>query len=520
MGSIISQPRVTVNIVSAVTDVDNTEQKVLYVLQKLPAGTAVAGALNESLPIDKATIDGLAGQASHGAIAVNAGRIRNKEVQFDAIFLDDGAGATSATAIITFIGTATAAGSITVNIGSRVNGIFIIPVALGDDGTDIADALEALVAADLDAPFTAANIAGVLTITAKNGGTVANEFGIEFVGEVAGIATAISAWSGGLIDPDLSNVLDIIGNKRYQTIVWPWTTSANIEILKDFLDARFNVTNDIQDGVGIVALNDTKANLESLGNSENSQSLVLIGDLNVDDDDFKGPAILELSFVKASYVAAIRSLRLTDGASIADLVISRNGSRDSFGGAALASKPYMNTPLNLLPLVDTTRGFSDLEIEDLFDAGVIVIGNNPANNAVILGETVTTYKTDAAANPDISFKFLNFVDTSSQAREYFSNNLRGRFAQSRLTEGDLAKGRDMANAELIAAFCTTLYQDLASPDFVLLQSGEDALRFFKANLEVLIDLDVGRATITMIVPLVTQLREILATMQISFGTNG
>jgi hypothetical protein len=113
---------------------------------------------------------------------------------------------------------------------------------------------------------------------------------------------------------------------------------------------------------------------------------------------------------------------------------------------------------------------------------------------------------------------MNYVDTSSQAREYYFNNLKSRFAQSRLTTGDVIKGRDMANDLTIRAYCEKLYLDLSGPDFVLLQTGETAVKFYKDNLSIVLDLATGKATITMTVPLVTQLREIVATMKIAFTT--
>ncbi|NIS23463.1 hypothetical protein GWN75_05955, partial [candidate division KSB1 bacterium] len=69
------------------------------------------------------------------------------------------------------------------------------------------------------------------------------------------------------------------------------------------------------------------------------------------------------------------------------------------------------------------------------------MGNNIAGNAVILSDAYTTYKTDAAGNPDPTFEFLNYVDTDSGVREYFYNNARADLAQSRLTDGDLAVNR-------------------------------------------------------------------------------
>ena len=110
-------------------------------------------------------------------------------------------------------------------------------------------------------------------------------------------------------------------------------------------------------------------------------------------------------------------------------------------------------------------------------------------------------------------------DTASQAREYFFNNYRKRFAQSRLTEGDVLKGRDMANEQVVRSYSKRLYQDLSGVEFVLLEAGEDALIFFNENLIISIDKALGKVTIQMTVPIVTQLREIAATMKIAFSTN-
>ena len=518
MSSIISQPDVTVNIVSAVTDVSNTPQKVLFVGQKLPAGTAPSGDLVENISTNTATINGLFGRGSILAQMVIEAKRQNVDVQFDAIPLDDAGAAVAALSTITFTGTATDTGTYVVAIGSPINHEFTVPVAVGDTQTDIGDALAALVNADLDCPMTAANATGTVTLTARNGGTLGNSIGIRAEGEAAGTTIAFTGTAGGSVDPDLSTVLDAVGVIRYQTVVWPYP--ADVDTVATFLDDRFNATDNILDGVAVTAQDDTLANLLTAGNTLNSQSVVYFGDLNVATSTYNGSVIFEMPWIKVSQFAAVRSLRLTDGSSIARYVISRNGARDSFGGPALASKPYFNTPMTRLTQAVNNLGFSRSEIEQLHDAGVSVIGGNRTQTNVILGEVVTTYKTDVAANPDISFKYLNYVDTSSNAREYFANNLRARFAQSRLTEGDLVRGRDMANPELISAVCVGLYSDLAGPDFVLVQAGEAALQFFKQNLDVTVDLSTGTATINMVTPLVTQLREILATMQISFSTNG
>ena len=236
--------------------------------------------------------------------------------------------------------------------------------------------------------------------------------------------------------------------------------------------------------------------------------------------NYSGGDIVEIPMVKAAVFAGYRALRLdVDGYNIADLVIAANGPLDAFGGPALASKPYFNTPFAQLFPIKTGRGFDDSEIEDLLDDGVSLLGNNQAANGVISGEIVTTYKTDVAGNPDITFAFLNYVDTASQAREYFYNNYRKRFAQSRLTEGDTLLNRDMANAEVVRSYTKRLYNDLSGTEYVLLEAGEDALKSFDANLQILIDKALGKATIVMVAPIVTQIRDIAATLKVAFSTN-
>ena len=516
MTTTIRQPKTTVNIVNASLTVANTRQRILFVGQKTAAGSATAGALVESIANGGAE-DALFGRDGMLATLIRANKVRNQQVQVDAISLDDN-GSTFATGTITIVGTATEVGTITVITGSERNFKFSVAVASGDDETAVAAAIVAAVNANLDVPVTASNVAGVVTMTAINAGTYGNSIPLETRGSVAGITgMAVVGMASGATDPVLTSVFDVIADKRYQAIVWPYPNDT-AELLT-LLDPRFNADGNVLDGVGFTALADTVSNLKVLGAALNSESLVIIGDQKETETNYSGPAIVEIPMVVASQFAGFRGLRLdTGGFSIADLVITTNGPLDSFGGPALASKPYFNTPFAELVPMQTGRGFDDSEIEDLKDNGISVIGNNKANNTVISGEFVTTYKTDAAGNPDITFTFLNFVDTASQTREFQFNSLRSRFGQSRLTEGDVIKGRDMANALVIRSFMKRLYQDLSGPDFVLLEAGEDALVFFNDNLVITLDKASGTVTIQEEVALVTQIRDIVATLKIAFST--
>lgn len=514
----IAQPSTTVSITSAVTQVANQAQKLLFVGQMTSAATATAGELIPSIQNDNSW-DTLFGEDSMLAAMIRSARLLNDQSQFDAIPLDDNGSGVNATGSIAASGTATADGSFTVTIGSQQNHTVTVAVASADTATIVGDSIAAAVNADATMPVNAVNSTGTVTFTAINAGTYGNTLGIEVVGTVAGITNTVTGMASGATDPVLTGVFDVVGDTRYQGIVWPYADDTSV--VRAFLDARFNVVNDVLDGVAFTSKTNTLALLKSTYGALNSQSLLVIGDELTNETLLKNaPSVFEIPVVKASEFAAIRALRLTVGASTTQFLAGEAG-LDSFGGPALASRPYFNTPFPNIPIIVKGRGFTKTEVESLLDDGVCVMGNNPPANGILMGESVTTYKTDTAGNPDQSFKFLNFVDTASGAREFFANNLNARFAQSRLTEGDLVPGRPMANAQLILSTLTEFYNTLSGPEFSLTQSGEAARTAFISNTSVTVDLSQGLVTILMNnVPLVSQVRTINATMRITFSANG
>ncbi len=518
--TIISQPDTTFNIVGANTVVANEDQKVLFVGTSDPAGSAVDRALITSIGNNESDLNSQFGSRAPLSAMLRAARKVNKITRFDAISLNI-TGSAAATSTITFGGTATTTGSIVVSVGSRQDYTFTLSVAIGDTANDLAAALNTAIGANSLVPVTSGVVTNVVTLTNAVQGLNGNKMGISISQTgAAGITASVTAFSGGTGSPNLTNVFDVIGDERYQTIVWEYSNVASeLQELITFLDSRFNVNNKIQDGVGVVSNNNTFANLTAQVNVLNSQSIIYLGDKLENLTDYIAPAQFELDWVKSAYVGGIRALRFTPNASISQFVISSAGPLDAVGGPALASKPYFNTPISQLPIIDTDKGWTSVEVEDLKTAGIFVSGNNIARNSAILGEVVTTYKTDTAGNPDESFKFLNFVDTLSNIREYYQNNFRSRFAQSRMTLDDVTRGRDMFNEIVVTGYAVRLFQDLASADFVLVRSGENALEFFKQNLVVNLNLQTGTTTIQMQMPIVVQGRAFVATIQVSFSTD-
>lgn len=514
MSTILNNPRQTLNILPDRGIVQNTPQKVLFVGQKSAGGTAVAGDLIEILN-DNAW-DGLFGAKSMLAGGLRRARQVNEVTQFFAIALDDDGGAVASTATVTFTGAPTETGTLEIAVGSLHDYNFTLSILTTDTPTTIGDKLEAAITANVNIPFSAANVAGVVTVTAENGGTESNSTTLGYTGAVTGVTVVLTAFASGVTNPDTSTIFDNLATLRFQTIVSPygWGTT----YLTDFLDPRFNTDNIILDGVGLSFYVDSAANGIATGTPLNSQSLVLPFSVSVDVDRQKGAEVFELPYVLASEIAGIRSLRLTENADISEFVIVTDNARDTFGGAAIASLPYFNTPLPFISFRQgIVQGLTNVEINALTAAGISPIGFNRANNDVLLGQMATTYKTDAAANPDETFKFLNYVDTSSNIREFMFFNGQADFAQSRLTQGNLQPFRAIQNEQTIRATYARYYDILADDDYVLTQAGNDALSIFKANLNVTLDLEQGLVIIIMRVPIVTQLRQIIATLQISFN---
>lgn len=538
MASIVAQPKVTFNIVGANTTVPNEEQKILVVAQKT-TGSAPVDTLLASVASDETSLDDVFGSDSLAAGIIRAIRALNAVTRID-VYLMDNTGGTAAEGLMTFVASSPTSGSVFVTVGSEIDYTFELAITTASTPTTIGDDLVTAMTASELVPATAVNVAGAVTFTATNPGVLGDQIGLQMdATDVSGVTIAPALSPMGVTTAGVdsltfttfeSTITD--SNVRYQTVVWPYSdTIANMDIITGVLDPRFNVDNDVLDGVAIagrseLAVGTFTTPLTGLSAGQNSQSLTLFADKTEQELSttavlvFSKPAQFELDWVKAAQFAAIRALRLTDGQNISQFVIAANGPLDTIGGPALASKPYFNTPMPDLPSIAIADGWTQVNIENLLTSGASIMGINSGGTSALVGEVVTTYKTDAASNPDISFKFLNFVDTASNVREYFFNNNKSRFSQSRLTTGDVIGGRAMANAETIEAFQSQLYQDLSGEDFVLVQAGETALTFFKDSIVISIDLANGRVTLQMTTPLVTQLREILATMQIAFSTEG
>jgi phage tail sheath gpL-like len=518
--SVVSNPVVSARLLPADVFTTFEERVCLLIGQQTAAATATSGQLYTNVQ-DKtvAQIEALFGAQSELTNRILQFRVSSKNVvRLDIIPIDDAGAAVQATGTVDFTGsTATEDGTITVNVVDKYAFSVTLQITSGDDAIAIGDALVSAIGSLTNIPVTAVNTTGSVALTASNGGTVGNAYGIEIDGDVAGVTVAITGFASGATNPTITSaIFDVVQGQRYTGIGWPGAWVADVDILTDFLDSRFITNNETLDGQGFVGVHDTKANIDSLLSTIGNKHVVVVGGNNVvNTATFKGPVVLKPADYSMAYFMGARARRLTLDSDISDLVVSVSGIYDLRGGAALASLPYFNTVDKLAAIAEPQLLYTFAEQQDLENSGFTVIGTDRTRTKVVFGPVVTPYTLDSLGNPNESFHYLNYLDTGSVCREILLTSAKSRFAQSRLTTGDTIAGRNMDNAASIKAHYLSVYRRLA--ENALVEAGSTAERYVAENTTVEINKASRAVSVYSVLPLVTQIGSIDYTLQFVFN---
>ncbi len=522
MAGSTSNPQITVQLLPAEIVDAFADRRDLIVGQTGTAGTAVSGALNQDIQALTTTqIETLFGATSELTHRIKLWLDANGSYSpLDVISVDEGTTPTAATATIVATGTASADGIYTISIVDEFQYSVEVEVTSGDINTVISAAINTAINTLTNPPFTSGVATSTVTLTAVDRGTLGNDYGIKIEGTVPSVTLALTGFSGGLVDPTVTTIFDPIAGLRYTGVNWPEAWASDLSIATTEFDARFNPSNAILDGIVFHGKTDTFANDVSYVGALNSESLVVGGNAIIAGTFNKGPSVLQPADWTLCFFMGVRARRLTPGASVSDFVIATGGPLDAFGGPPLASLPYFNTPLTQTQVTLPANLFSATEQNTLEDDGFSTYGVNPAGTAMIMGPVVTTWTEDDSGNPNVSFHYLNYVDTGSACREIIFNTLRSTYAQSRLTEGDLIPGYAMANAESIKTEILRIYRVLANS--ALTQAGREAESYFATNTVVTVELATRSVTISGPLPIVTQIGTIDYSLQLSFtvGSTG
>jgi phage tail sheath gpL-like len=509
----VSMPRVTLNIVTADQKVGLEENRALIFGQRTSAATAAAGLVID-VPRTSAEIDALFGPTSSAAFFARQFRKINQYTPLDVLLFADNGSGVAATGVVAFTGTATANGTYTVSVASESNHTYVVTVAIGDTAAVVAGNLLALMNLDTVKPFTAAVTTSTLTCTAVSKGTHANGWPLICTGSVAGLTVALTAWASGATDPSLTGAFDPLDNIRYQHILWPSTWSRTA--LKAWIDARKNVDNDVKDGRVFMYDTSDFTGVKAATLALNSSEIVVLSNEATSTATWKGPHLPEAPDLIACNFMAARARRFETDISISDIVAT-NEPNDQFGGMDKAALPYFNTPLLGFSQPLKGTGYSQAEQLELEDHGVTIVGANRSNTGIVMGSVVTTWLDDVAGNPDNTWKYLEWRDTHGVIREYLVLNCRKRFSQYRLTTGDTIANYAMANEAMIKAYILELCNDLSNQALVV--RGQQARQYIQDNMRVSLDLGARKASIALVVPMVSQLGTILGTVKYTFNMN-
>lgn len=289
---------------------------------------------------------------------------------------DDGA-AVKASGTVTFTAAATANGTLYLYIaGQRV----VVAVTSAMNVTQIATAVVTAITAAIDLPVTAANVAGVVTITAKNGGLDGNDIDIRFNylgvanGEVlpTGLAATIVPMANGATNPSLTTALANCVDTPFDFICNPYNDATSLTSLKGFLDditGRWSFNRQVY-GHQLFAYRGTLSAVTTFGAGRNYQHESVIGFFDSPSPIWKWAA--------ACYGAAAVALKADPGRPMQTLVV--NG---------------------ILPPPPASR-FASTDREALVYSGVSTF-TVADDGTIALEKVITTYQTNSFGQPDNSY---------------------------------------------------------------------------------------------------------------------
>lgn len=326
----------------------------------------------------------------------------NKITETFAIALDDSATGVPATGTFTITGPATADGVMVFYIaGTR------IPITVTDTDTEtvIGDALEAAVTADVTLPVGASNAAGTVTITAKNDGESGNDIDLRtnyYANEIypAGTGNTTIGMASGANNPDIQDVIDVLGDTWYNIFICPLNDATNMGLIETELADRFAYTRMI-DGLYITSKTGVIAALSTYGNLRNSPHVVCMH-----------------SQLVATYIGDF---------------VGAVGGNIALEGEIDPARPFQTLELiGILPPADTER-FTTAENDTLLFDGIATFFVDQSNKTRIQ-RAITMYQTNDAGAADTAYLDANTLLTLMYLRYDFRTSIQTKYSRAKLAD--------------------------------------------------------------------------------------
>lgn len=383
----------------AVRTLPSAAQRILIIAQKLAAGPAPVNTVLQIFDAETAALQFGRGSQCHRMV-VDVLQT-NPYARLFVCPVADAAG-TAATATITITGTATGAGVLDLNLAGT---LVQLPVALGDTPTAIATAVVAAVTARPDLPFSAASAAGVVTLTARNLGTVGNSLRASATPTAASVTAVVSAFASGATDPDITTALAAVQSGGHEIIVVPYQASTQLQALRTHLNFVSGPMEQ-RSAIGVFGLTGTLSAATTLAAALNSERLT--------------GALLPGSFTPADEVAAAYA-------------------------ALIAAEEDPARPLNTLVLTSVqappiASRMTRTEQETALANGITPLEVQPGEQVGVV-RAITTYTLNPLGVADISYLDLTTVRTLDYVRRAVRERVTLRFPREKLSERTAARVR-------------------------------------------------------------------------------
>lgn len=450
------------------------EYKALLIGQKLPAGTAAPNIPLLVSRVDEAKV--LFGQGSMLAKMMEVFRKNNRFTEVWCAALDDAGGSVAASGSVTIAGTATESGTLNVYVGGiRIRAI----VTSGDTADVVGSALVTAATAIPDLCATAVNVNGVVTFTAKNKGALGNNIDIRvnYLGTLGGEATpagltvTVVAMASGSADPTLSNLIANMGDQAYDSIVCPYTDTANMNALMQELNdisGRWSWSRQVYGHV-FSARPGTLGELGTFGNSRNDQHASVLG--------YRGSPSPPWEWAGAFGGVCSQSLGIDP------------------------ARPLQTLPLNGVLLPSITEYFNLQERNTLLYDGISTWSES--GGLVRLERVITTYQKNAFNEPDASYLDATTPATLTLVVRRLRFRIESKFPRHKLANNGttFAEGQAIVTPNTMRAEIVAEYSEMVSLGLV------ENIEAFKATLIVERNpTDPNRLDILFTPDLVNQLR--------------
>jgi phage tail sheath gpL-like len=460
---------------NAATVLENT----LLLGQIFTAGTAV---VNEPVLIQSlAQVQQLCGRGSLLAQMAQRYLARDPFGPLYLLPLADNAAGVAATGTIAVAGPATANGTANLYIGGqRVQ----VAVSSGDAATVIATNIAAAITANPDLGVTATAATANVTITSVGKGQVFNDIDLQFDyrgiegGEygVPGVKFTVTPMAGGSANPVITTALANLSSQPMDFICCPYTDSANLDALKNFLAddvGRWSWEQMIYGGA-FSAFRGTLGQCTSFGLTRNDQHMSITA--------FQGSPDPVWIWATEITAAAASSLRVDPGLPL----------------------QYINTTLLAPPIAERwTLGERNTLLYD--GMSTTRVGQD---GTVIMERQVTTYQKNAAGAPDSSYLDVETMYGLMFVARDLSDFLLTRYQRKKLVSDGtpVLFGCNTVTSAMIKASVIQEYRTLEANGYVQNSS------IFARNVVVE---NAGGGLVKLLAPvdLVNQLRQIAILLQ-------